>query len=179
MNALAEAALLAASTPNEGDTSVLVTNEIINAIHEPVNDAHSAARKAEAAHQKIPGRLPLGQLHPGQQVLESRLKQFTHLIGMSAYTISMSLAGDIRTNTSYRSALNGTHALVRKILTQPGDIDPTVPGYLDVTLDPLSNGRENAAAAALCEHLTETETRFPGTDRILRFAVKERTRALN
>ncbi|MDQ0095970.1 putative transposase [Paeniglutamicibacter psychrophenolicus] len=179
MNAIADAALLAANTPPEGATGVLVTNEAINAINAPVNDAHAAVEKAEAAHKKVPGRLPLGEVNPGQQVLETRLKQFTHLIGMSAYTISMSLAGDVRTNTGYRSAHNGAHALVRKILTQPGDIDPTVPGYLDITLDPLPTGRETAAAAELCEHLTETETPFPGTDRILRFAVRERTRALD
>ena len=179
MNTLADAALLVANTPLDGAGSVLVTNDVINTIHEPVNDAHAAVLKAEDAHQAIPARLPLGQLHPGQQVLDTRLKQFTHLIGMSAYTISMSLARDIRTNTGYRSAHNEAHALVRKILTQPGDIDPSVPGYLDITLDPLHTGRETKAAAELCEHLTNTETLFPGTDRILRFAVKDRTRALN
>lgn len=36
---------------------------------------------------------------------------------MSAYTISMSLASSIGTITGYRSAHNGAHALVRKILT--------------------------------------------------------------
>ena len=93
--------------------------------------------------------------------------------------VSMSLSGDIRINTGYRGAHNEAHALVRKILTQPGDVDPTVPGYLDITLDPLPTGWETAAAAELCAHLTETETRFPGIHRILRFAIRERTRALN
>lgn len=179
MNSQADAALLVANTPPEGVSAVLVTNEVINAIHAPVNDAHAAVLKAEEAHLAVPGRLPLGQLNPGQQVLETRLKQFTHLIGMSAYTISMSLARDIRTNTGHRSAHNEAHALVRKILTQSGDIDPTVPGYLDITLDSMHTQRETAAAGELCEHLTAAETRFPGTDRILRFAIKERIRPLN
>ena len=89
------------------------------------------------------------------------------------------MAPDIRTNTGYKRAKKEAHALVRKALTQPGDIDPTVPGYLDITLDPLPTGRETAAAAELCEHLTATETRFSGTDRILRFAIKERARPRN
>lgn len=72
-----------------------------------------------------------------------------HLIVLSAYTISMSLARNIRTVTGYRNAHNGANALVRKILTQPGDIDPTVPGHLDITLDPLPTGRERTAAAEL------------------------------
>ncbi len=179
MNTLADAALLVASTPPDGAGSVLVTNEAINEINEPVNDAQAAVLQAEAAHEKIPARLPLGQLHPGQQLLETRLKQFTHLIGMTAYTISMALARDIRTNTGYRSAHTEAHALVRKILTQPGDIDPTVPGFLDITLDPMHTGRETKAAAELCEHLSATKTRYPGTDRILRFAIKDRSRPRN
>lgn len=121
----------------------------------------------------------MGQLNPGQPLPETRLKQFTHLIDMSAYTISMALARDIRTNTGYRSACNEVHALVGKILTQPGDIDPSIPGYLDITLDPLHTVRETNAAAELCEHLTNTENRFPGIGRILRFAVKDRTRPRN
>ncbi|MET0978474.1 MAG: hypothetical protein ABWX63_06630 [Paeniglutamicibacter terrestris] len=68
---------------------------------------------------------------------------------MSAYTIYMSLARNIRNITGYRSAHNGAHAMVRKIFTQPGDIDPTVPGHLGITLDPLPTGRERAAAAEL------------------------------
>jgi hypothetical protein len=179
MNALTDAALLVANTPPEGATSVLVTNEVINAIHEPVNAAHAEVLKAEDAHLAVPGRLPLGEVIPGQRVLETRLKQFTHLIGMSAYTVSMSLARDILTNTGYKRAKKEAHALVRKILTQPGDIDPTVPGYLEITLDPMPTQSETNAAAELCEHLTATETRFPGTDRILRFAIKDRTRARN
>lgn len=171
MNAQADAALLAANTAPEGASDVLVANEVVSSIyHEPLNAAHAAVLAAEAAHKKLPARLPLGQLNPGQQVLETRLRQFIYLIGMSAYTISMTLARDTRTNTRYRSAHNEAHALVRKILTQPGDIDPTIPGYLDITLDPLPTGRESVAA---------TETRFPGTDRILRFAIRERTRLRN
>lgn len=179
MNSQADAALLLAHTPPDGATSVLVTNQAISAIHAPVNDAHATVLKAEEADLVVPTRLPLGQVNPGQQVLETRLKQFTHLIGMSAYTISMSLARDIRTNTGYRSAHNEAHALVRKILTQPGDIDPSIPGYLDITLDSMHTPRETTAAAELCEHLNATETRYPGTDRILRFAIKERTRPRN
>ena len=32
--------------------------------------------------------------------------------------------------------------------------------------------RETAAAAELCEHLTATQTKFPGTDRLLRYQIK-------
>jgi len=38
----------------------------------------------------------------------------------------------------------------------------------------LPTGRATAAIAQLCEHLTATQTPYPGTDLILRYAVKTR-----
>ena len=51
-----------------------------------------------------------------------------------------------------------------------GDIDPG-DGTLTVRLDPLPTGRA-AAITQLCEHLTATRTRYPGTNLILRYEVK-------
>jgi hypothetical protein len=58
-------------------------------------------------------------------------------------------------------------------LTGSGDIDPG-DGTLIVRLDPLPTGRATAAIVQLCEHLTVTPTRYPGTDLILRYEVKTR-----
>jgi hypothetical protein len=41
-------------------------------------------------------------------------------------------------------------------------------------LDPLPTRRATTAIAELCELLTATQTRSPGTDRILRYEVKTR-----
>jgi hypothetical protein len=40
------------------------------------------------------------------------------------------------------------------------------------SLDPLPTGRATAAIAQLCEHLTATQTRYPGTNLILRYEIK-------
>jgi hypothetical protein len=56
-------------------------------------------------------------------------------------------------------------------LTGSGDIDPH-DGFLTVRLDPLPTKRATTAIAQLCEHLTATRTRYPGTDLILRYEVK-------
>ena len=58
-------------------------------------------------------------------------------------------------------------------MTSSGDIDPR-DGLLTVRLDPLPTGRATTAIAELCEHLTATQTRYPGTDLILRYEVKTR-----
>jgi len=43
-----------------------------------------------------------------------------------------------------------------------------------VRLDPLPTRRATTAIAELCEYLTATETRYPGTDLVLRYEVKTR-----
>jgi len=63
--------------------------------------------------------------------------------------------------------------LARQALTGSGDIDPGH-GTLTVRLDPLPTQRATTAIAQLCEHLTATRTRYPGTDLILRYEVKNR-----
>jgi hypothetical protein len=65
------------------------------------------------------------------------------------------------------------HALVRQALTGSGDIDPG-DGTLTVRLDPLPTSRATAAIAQLCEHLTATQTRYPGTNLTLRDEIKTR-----
>ena len=39
-------------------------------------------------------------------------------------------------------------------------------------LDPLPTKRATAAIAELCEHLAATQTRYPGTDLVMRYEVK-------
>ena len=60
-----------------------------------------------------------------------------------------------------------------QVLIGSGDIDPG-DGVLTVRLDPLPTARATAAIAELCEHLTATQTRYPGTDLVLRYEVKAR-----
>ncbi|WP_152426034.1 hypothetical protein [Paeniglutamicibacter gangotriensis] len=89
--------------------------------------------------------MPLGQVLPGQQVLDLEMKGFTHILRMAAYNTAVALAREVRLSTGYRAAKNETHNLVRQVLTQPGDIDPSVPGHLTITLDPMPTMRETKA----------------------------------
>lgn len=87
----------------------------------------------------------LGEAKPGAQLLATERKRFTHTIRMIAFNTAVALAREIQTNTGYKRANREAHDLVRQILTQPGDIDPTVPGFLSITLDPMPTGRETRA----------------------------------
>lgn len=66
------------------------------------------------------------------------------------------------------------HTLARQVLTHPGDIDPRTPGVLTITLNPMPTTRQTRAVAELCEHLTATQTIYPGTNRVLAYAIKQR-----
>lgn len=170
-----DAAMLAMRTPDPGTGEVLITSAMHNAVNAPLRTAETALDQAEAAHQEIPVRLPLAELSPGQQVLDTETKLITHAIRMAAFNTATALVREIRTNTGYARASEEAHALVRQALAGSGDIDTTSPGYLTIRLDPLPTKRATAAIGELCEHLTTTQTRYPGTGLILRYETKNHT----
>jgi hypothetical protein len=178
--AIADINLMALKTPAEGSTelAVTVTSTMHNQAMAPLWEAENALIAAEKAHKAIPAKLRLGELNPGQQVLDTETKLIHTGIRMAAFNTAMTIAREIRTNTGYRRANQEAHALMRQMFHQSGDIDTTEPGYLTITLDPLPTTAKTAAAAELCNHLTNTQTCYPGTDLILKYAIKTKTPAL-
>ncbi len=165
-----DAALLAATTPRAGE--ILLTNEMYNALTGPLRAAEDDLADARDHHRTLPSRVPLKDLAPDQQVLDTEVKLLHHAIRMSAHTTITALARDIRTNTTYARATDEAHTLARLVLNHPGDIDPRAP-VLAITLDPMPTRRQTRAVAELLEHLTATATVFPGTDRVLRYTIKQ------
>jgi transposase len=167
-----DAALLAAHSPKPG-TSVVLTNEKINTINADVHTAEHALQTALAAHRAIPARLPLSQVNPGQQVLDTETKLIHHAIRIAAYNTAQSLARTIVTATGYTRADDEAHTLIRTALTGSGDIIPeTATNTLHIRLDPLSAPRHTAAIDELCQALNDTNTVYPGTDLTLRYSIK-------
>jgi hypothetical protein len=153
------------------DTPTTITNHMHDLITAPVRDAHADLAAAIAAHKATPTRLPLGQVRPGQQVLDTETKLLTHAIRIAAFNTQTMLARTIATATDYRKAGNEAHALIRTALTGTGDIHPT-PGRLHIRLDPLHTPRATTALAQLCTALNETATTYPGTHLQLHYSVK-------
>ncbi|MDN5751028.1 MAG: hypothetical protein L0H64_21385 [Pseudonocardia sp.] len=151
---------------------VLLTNEAHDAITAGLREAQALVDAAEAAHAAIPTRLPLGQVNPGQQVLDVDTKLLTHAIRIAAFNTDATLARQLRLHTGYSRKKHEAHTLIRQALTGSGDIDPRVDGVLTIRLDPLPTRRASTAIAELCEHLTATKTRYPGTDLIMRYEIK-------
>lgn len=168
---IVDAQELELATPEPGETR-LITNAMLTDLRMPLVKTELELQAAQAAYQLLPARLPLGEVNPEQQVLETEVKQLLHGLRMSAYNIMMMLVAEIRTNTGYKAARTKAHNLVRQFLKHSGDLDPRHTGYLDVILDPMPTTHETTALAELCELLTDTRTIYPGTDRVLRYRVK-------
>jgi prepilin-type processing-associated H-X9-DG protein len=167
-----ETALLAAHSPQPG-TSVVLTNQVINTINADTHTAERALDAAINAHQGVPARLPLAQVHPGQQVLDTETKLIHHAVRIAAYNTMRSLARTIATDTGYARADDEAHTLIRTALAGSGDIIPdTTTNTLHIRLDPLSAPRHTAAIAELCHTLNTTDTIYPGTNLTLRYSVK-------
>ena len=163
-------ALLAAHSPQPG-TSVLLTNAMINTINADVHAAQTTLDAAITAHQAIPARLPLAQLHPGQQVLDTETKLIHHAIRIAAFNTAQSLARTITADTGYTRAEDEAHTLIRTALAGSGDIIPDR-DTLHIRLDPLPAPRHTAAINELCAALNDTNTIYPGTNLTLRYSIK-------
>lgn len=168
--------LLAVSSPPPGATTV-VTNQQINTINAKVHTAQDALDAALDAHTAIPSRLPLAQVNPGQQVLDTETKLIHHAIRIAAYNTAQTLARAIITSTGYSRADDEAHTLIRTALAGSGDIvaDHDT-NTLHVRLDPLPAPRHTAAIDELCSVLNDTNTVYPGTDLTLRYSVKSHRR---
>jgi transposase len=168
----AKAELLAAHSPKPG-TTVVLTNTMINTINTDLHAAQTALDAALAAHQAIPARLPLAEVNPGQQVLDTETKLIHHAIRIAAYNTAQTLARTILTDTGYSRAADEAHTLIRTALAGSGDIIPDpANNTLHIRLDPLPAPRHTAAIAELCQVLNDTDTVYPGTNLTLRYSIK-------
>ena len=124
---------------------------------------------AKATSATTASHLPLGQVRPGSRLLETERKLLTHAIRMSAYNAESALARLLRPH--YARGDDEARALLREAFTLTGDLQITGT-TLHVRLDPASAPRRSNALAALCVELTDTATRYPGTDLTLAYSIK-------
>jgi hypothetical protein len=124
---------------------------------------------AKAASRETPSHLPLGQVRPGSRLPETERKLLTHAIRMSAYNTESALARLLRPH--YARGDDEARALLREAFTLTGDLQITG-DTLHVRLDPASAPRRSNGLAALCAELTDTATRYPGTDLTLAYSIK-------
>jgi len=164
-----QARLAALRHPAPG-TATVITNQALARLDAPVDAARRDLQAAQAAARAIPAKIPLAEHNPDMVKPDTETKLITHAIRMAACNTETILARAL--NGRYARAGDEAYALIREALQTSGDI--TIDGsVLHIRLDPLSAPRRTRALAALCEQLTTTATRYPGTQLVLRYEVKE------
>jgi lambda repressor-like predicted transcriptional regulator len=118
----------------------------------------------------IPTRVPLATIASQARLLDSETKLVTHACRIAAYNTESSLARLLAPH--YARAGDEARSLLREAFTLAGDLQ-IIDGRLHVTLNPASAPRRTRALAALCEQLNDTEPIYPGTDLVLRYAIKD------
>src|SRR5271165_6253850 len=151
-------------------TSAVITNAMLAKLDAPVGAARRSLETAQAAAKATPAKIPLSQHNPDIVRLDAETKLITHAIRMAAYNAETTLARAL--GGSYARAGDQAYALIREALTASGDIIPG-DGTLTMRLDPLSAPRRTRAIAVLCDQLNATATRYPGTQLVLRYEIKD------
>ena len=142
------------------------------AAQQALTAAETALTAAQATSRVTVSHLPLAQVRPAGRRLETERKLLTHAIRMSAYNSESALARLLRPH--YSRGDDEARSLLREAFTLPGDMQ-ILDKTLHVRLDPASAPRRSRALAALCVELTDTATRYPGTDLTLAYSVKEQS----
>ena len=134
-----------------------------------VEAARTQFDQARTDRATTPARVPLATVRPNARLLDEETKLITHAIRMSAYNAETTLARLLREH--YPRANDEARALLREAMRLPGDIH--ISGdILHLRLDPATAARRSRAIAGLCQELTATETRYPGTDLKIKYSVK-------
>jgi len=124
----------------------------------------------ERKRASVPTRVPVQQVTEGEVIkLSVERKHITDLLKMVAYQAEGDLLRLVTPH--YRRAEDEGRTLIQNALAAPGDIDVT-DTELRVSLEPLSSPHKANALVALCDHLNETKTTFPGSRLRLCFDVK-------
>ena len=127
-----------------------------------------ASRSGFSSSKSQRARLALADVRPEASVLDEERKLVTHAIRMSTYNAESALARMLAPH--FR--LDEARALLREAFNSAGDLE-VVKGTVNVRIDPLSAPRRSRALAALCDELNDAQARYPGTDLVLHFSVKD------
>jgi hypothetical protein len=141
-------------------------------IRHEITEVRDRITELTARRKSLPARIPLAETTAGQEAvkLSTERKHLTNILKMVAYQIESDLIGRIR--SFYARADDEGRTFIQAALQSAAAIEPTK-DELHVKLAPLSSPHRSKALAALCEALNQTNTKFPGTELMMRFSAKQ------
>lgn len=139
------------------------------ALGQQLLDAMQMVVDMEKKRASVPSRVPVKAVTKGEVVkLRVERKLLSDLFKMVAYQAESELVRLICPH--YRRADDEGRTLIQNALAGSGDIEVT-DKELIVYLEPLSSPHRTQVLVALCEDLSQTKTKFPGTELRLSFEV--------
>jgi len=141
-------------------------------VHAEIREVSEHIAKLVARMKTISKRIALSDVPDAEKAvkLSTETKHLTNVLKMIAYQIEGSLVELLRPH--YLRTADEGRTLIQTALRSSAAIEPT-DQELRVTLTPLSSPHRSEAIRSLCNELNKTETRFPGTNLCLKFAVAE------
>lgn len=134
-------------------------------------DAAAEVDRLADVARAIPAKVAIATARPRAVRLDAERKRIMDAIRTATYNAESALARLIAPH--YARADDEARSLLHEIFK--GSADMVIEGStLHVRIEPLSAPRRTAALAALCDELTATETRYPGTTLTLAYSVKQR-----
>ncbi|MBM3271395.1 MAG: hypothetical protein FJZ01_27480 [Candidatus Sericytochromatia bacterium] len=140
----------------------------------PLRNARGRVAELQQQRHATPTKVEIGQIKDRVFRLKIRRKRLSDALKMLAYQTETDMVRAIA--PFYSRCLDEGRTLVSAALMSTADIEPTA-AELRITLSPQSSPHRTRAIAHLCDILNATETRFPGTELRLRYAVRGDDRA--
>jgi prepilin-type processing-associated H-X9-DG protein len=163
----------AASDNEESARPTMRGFKIANAdIGRPLSAAQQRVAELTERRRQTPTRVTAQKAAGDDEVLrlDRQTKRLTDLIKMVAYQAETALLHLLRPH--YARHEDEGRSFVASTLALKGDLE-VQDGQLRLTLEPMASPNRTRALAAVCEQLNETETRYPGTALVMRYAVRE------
>ena len=136
----------------------------------PLREARAEVARLLEQRDKHPRRVTVGQAKREALRLPRGRKRLSDGLKMLAYQAETDLVRAIAPH--YKRSLDEGRRLIAAALQSTGDID-VVDDELRIALAPQSSPHRTRAVAELCQLLSATETRFPGTNLRMRYTVKQ------
>jgi len=163
---------LATLENDEGQRRTMRGFKIANgaSIGVPLRKAREQVARLLAQRNALPERVPVGSIKGSAVRLPARRKHLSDALKMLAYQAESDLFAQVA--PGYARSLDEGRSVIRAALRSAADIE-VGPSELRVTLVEQSSPRRSRALARLCQILNDTDTRFPGTNLRLRYAVRQ------
>jgi len=126
----------------------------------------------EERHALLPAKVPVKETLKGEKMQQCRIetRRLIHCFRIAAYRAESALRELVRPH--YRRWRQDGRTIIQSMMQSKGDIE-VAEGELYVVIEPQSAPHRTKALAALCDELNSLDAKFPGTELLMRFSVRE------